>query len=58
MPENMTFSILANEVSQIGPKPHVCNCRLVVAPLLDWEAFEEHETFAVEKFGAYGFQQF
>lgn len=57
MSEDMTPSILANEVSQIGPKPHVCNCRLVVAPLLDWEAFEENKTFAVEKFRAYGLQQ-
>lgn len=45
----MTLPILADEIAQIGPKAHVCDCRFVIDPFLDWEAFEEDETFAVDE---------
>ena len=45
----MTLSILADEIAQIGPKAHVCDCRFVIAPLLDWEAFKKDETFAIDE---------
>lgn len=50
----MAFPVLADEVAEIGAQPHVRDCGFMVAPLLDGEAFEEDEAFAVEELVADG----
>lgn len=54
--KHVTPSILADKVVQVGSKAHVDDRRLVVPPLLDWEALEEHETFTIKKLIACGFK--
>ena len=49
MAKHMSESILRDEVAEMGPEAHVSHCTLVVAPSLDRKAFEEDETFAIEK---------
>jgi len=48
MPEDVTKAILRDKVAKISSKTHVSDCGLVVTPLLDGEAFEEQEAFAVD----------
>ena len=38
--ENMTSTVLTDEVAKNSAQAHVCDCRLVVAPFLDWKALE------------------
>jgi len=40
MSKDVTSTILADEVSQVGAKTHICDTRLVVSPFLNWESFE------------------
>ena len=55
--EDMSSSILADEVSQNSAESHVCHGRLMVPPFLNWEAFEQDETLAVQDLGSHGSQQ-
>ncbi len=56
MTKNMTSTILADEVAQIGSKAHVRDCGLVIAPFFNWEALEEDETFPIDELSADGFK--
>lgn len=49
MAQDVTVSILADEVSKICSKTHVTDCRAMVAPFLCGKALEENEALAVEK---------
>lgn len=44
----MTTSVLTNKISKIRPQTHISDRRLVIAPFLDWEPFEEDEAFSIE----------
>ena len=45
----MTSAILTNEISQVCSEAHVRNCRFVIAPFLDRQAFKENEALSVEQ---------
>ena len=47
--QDMAFTVLADEVSEMCTEAHVCHGRFWVAPLAHGEAFEEDEAFAVEQ---------
>lgn len=49
MSENVAATVLRDKVAKVGAEAHVCSGRLVVAPLLYWEALEEDEALAIEK---------
>jgi hypothetical protein len=40
-------AVLAHEIAQVGAKAHVCHSRLVIAPFLDREAFEQNESLSI-----------
>jgi hypothetical protein len=46
--EDVAQAVLRDEVAEVGAEAHVGDGGLVVAPLLDGEAFEEEEAFAVD----------
>lgn len=46
--EDVSSTVLANEVSEMSPETHVCNGGFVKTPILDGEAFEEDKSFSVE----------
>lgn len=56
MAENMPSAILADEITKVGSKTHVCNGRLMIAPFLNRESFEENEALSIEYLGADGLQ--
>ena len=57
VPEDVTETVLRNEVAQVGPEAHVGDCRFVESPGLNREAFEQNEAFAVEDFVAHGTEE-
>jgi hypothetical protein len=45
--QNVAAAVLTDEVSEICSQSHICNCRLVVAPFLNGESFEEDEALPI-----------
>lgn len=52
MSQHMASAILANKIPKVRSEPHICHCRLVIAPTLYREAFEEDEPLSIEQLGA------
>jgi hypothetical protein len=57
MAQHMTPSVLGHEVSEIGTETHICDGRLSVPPLLDWEAFEENKALAIQQLLPHALQE-
>lgn len=47
MSQDVTSPVLADEVSQVGAKSHICDSRLVIPPFLNWESFEQDKALSV-----------
>ena len=45
--EDMASTILTDKVAKNSTQAHVCNCRFVIAPFLNWEALEQDKPLAV-----------
>ena len=56
MAKKETLSILGNQVTQVGGKPHGCDSRLVLSPFLVWKPSENHETLSVQNLISYGLE--
>lgn len=47
--KHVTFSVLADEITQIGPQSHIRDCGFLIAPLLNRNPFKEDKPFAVDE---------
>jgi hypothetical protein len=51
LPKDMTSSILADKISEVGPQSHVSNSRFLITPAINWETLKEYETLSIKNFG-------
>jgi hypothetical protein len=50
VPKDVPTAILTDKVSEICSQSHICYGGLLIAPFLNWEAFEEDEALSIENF--------
>lgn len=49
MTQDMTATILTDEIAQISPQTHIRHGAFMVSPFLNGDALEEDESFAIEE---------